>query len=79
MRMTTCVVSLASPVKDGLVFFDGDSIELSATVGASRLAQIADALEIATKVMTPDPAEVGALLPSLTDTYERTANALLHP
>src|ERR1700710_987263 len=52
---------------------------MSATVGAVRLAEIADAIELATKVTSPNPAEVTALLPTLTHTYERTAHALLTP
>jgi len=52
---------------------------MSATVGARRLAEIADALELATKVITPDPRQVSALLPTLTHTFERTAHALLTP
>jgi signal transduction histidine kinase/DNA-binding NarL/FixJ family response regulator/HPt (histidine-containing phosphotransfer) domain-containing protein len=49
---------------------------MSATVGAVRLARLADALEIATKVSPLDPARVSALLPTLSKTYESTAQAL---
>ena len=52
---------------------------MSATIGAKRLAEIADALELATKVVTPDVVQVSALLPSLNQTFERTTNALLMP
>ena len=52
---------------------------MSATVGARRLAEIADALELATKVLTPDPVEVSALLPTLNQAFERTTHALLTP
>lgn len=37
MWIVTCSVSLANPVKEGVVLLDGDLTELNATVGAAVL------------------------------------------
>ena len=48
---------------------------MSATIGASRVSQVAAAIEAIAKATAPDPSQMSALLPDLDDTLARTAVA----
>lgn len=48
---------------------------MSATIGASRVSQVAAAIEAIAKATAPDPSQMSALLPDLDDTLARTAQA----